>query len=735
MGWSNRTWASDRTRKIRFTRFAIFLVIIIAIYSYPYWGNNFFGTMNTQNMLRLVGSRFSGIDFLLDEDLPKNWAEDHEEIFTFLISIVVAGLVACRWPLDRFHEKILASFNYDVLLPIDRLHIDRDRSEDSFVQINWMPGETGPRRTAWEMLEKWCFGRASSWSMSSGRSPISAGILVGRSGSGKSRMAHRWARTLARRDRLGGQNTWRDLVWSVGTYCRRVLPILKARRDDPWDSALLDRREGDNGFDESCARLKGWRPRRPTLLVLDDPLPGWSRMARTALEEANVNIPFAHVVCLLIVNQTVPADTGFEYDSATRRWVHEGNVLTPQPIQLPEAAWFTPEETTQAAFRSGHVLNRSPALERSVRENLFEVTKGNPLLVVLAIEWIRDGRLIAEMTADELTRNRAKRIVASVKHRGFTADVQLAALALSTLAGGAPRDKIHSAAERMFGEPPYLPSTSDIQACFPTEPFGVGGAARVPAVRPDLVADAFVDCVLDLIGIDRARAMVEEAFRLNPGAMLRSMRRIHSRSSPMTEALASVDPARIPGLDPVDVALALADIAAILPSRRSTSRHGRDSRHVPHAGRRCNQSADAQQTQGLPARYVSLVRRPVGSTFGETDPGQSGCPTCLRGDGLRRVLCASRRAHPMLRSPERPRAGSVGVHQWADKSCPDAKVGRNCRGACSGGLGYGISMALGPYALLPVACGRLRWPRGFRVRLSASSDGGVGDPRGSQDRG
>ena len=376
-------------------------------------------------------------------------------------------------------------------------------------------------------------------------------------------MAYQLARDLARRDLLGGDPAKATLRWRLGVYSRQVGLRLRRRESDPWDAGLLVKSEDDNGFEHFCARLAQWRPRKPTILLLDDPHVDWSHRVWRALTSADAARSFAHPVCLLVANQTVPPDTGLVYSTETRDWTYEAQPADPPPILLPKEAWFTPEETREAALKSHYLIGKSFDVEKEVREILYEITDGNPLLVQLAVEQLGSVGSIKTMTAEALPQERAKRIIGGLEHRGVKDEGQLAALALATLVGGASRDRIETAIKAIFANPAPLPPIADLQACFPTEPLGVGGATRIPAVRPDIVGDAFVDCVLRTIGADRATALAEAAFRLEAATMLRSVRRARPRSSPMTAALNAVDPTRIVGLDPVQFALAYADVATI----------------------------------------------------------------------------------------------------------------------------------------------------------------------------
>lgn len=68
---------------------------------------------------------------------------------------------------------------------------------------------------------------------------------------------------LDRRSRLGG------ITYRIGVQLRPLLWFLPRRNDEPWDDAWLT--EVDDTRLEALSR---WRPRRPTLIVVDTPAAG-----------------------------------------------------------------------------------------------------------------------------------------------------------------------------------------------------------------------------------------------------------------------------------------------------------------------------------------------------------------------------------------------------------------------------------------------------------------------------
>jgi hypothetical protein len=514
---------------------------------------------------------------------------------------------------ERCHDRFLSSFNDDVLTPVDELHRpDRDEEmSTAFVQLPWTPGEIGPRRDAWDNLKGWCARKVGpAWNWREG-SPLSLGVLTGRAGSGKSRMGFELARVLARRDLLGSPFPRAVLAWRIGVYCRHAIPGMRRRDDDPWDMGLLAPPHNYD-FEYLYDALEEWWPRRPTILLLDDPLPGRVGAVWKALVAAYRKRPFRFPVCLLVMNQTVPIDTGLEFDPASDRWKREGKPADPPPFSLPVQSWFDPQETLRVAFGTGQLRHTSPAEQKALRENLFRITQGNPLLVELAVEWIRDRRDIEGMTGAELSVGRATRILAALKHRGVEHDSQLAALALTTLVGGAPGRHIDSEIKRLFAIPQPLPGFPVLRACFPTDPMTAGDALRIPAIRPDIVGDAFIDQVLAMIGSDRATALAEAAFRLDFAYMLRNLRRARPGGSAMTKALVGIDPGTIAEADPVLLALGFADVAAICQPD-DTPLSTLDSRSVAlKAALRMISRLDAPQRRRFCEGMVALCTIPPG---------------------------------------------------------------------------------------------------------------------------
>lgn len=301
------------------------------------------------------------------------------------------------------------------------------------------------------------------------------------------------------------------------------------------------------------------------MLVLDDPAAEQTRKINEALAAASQK--YAHPVRLLISNQTVPFDSEFRYSNVERAWMQGGSLADPPPIPLPEAAWFSESETREVALASGLLRHRSAAVQAIAREHLHRVTRGNPLLVELAVEWLLREENLQGITLQTLRKQRIERIFRSLEGTGIHSPSQLAQLALATLIGGGNRQRIEEELSRanLFPALQELPARAHLRACFPTDPlFGDGDAQQVPAVRPELIGDGFIEEILKEIGSERAKRLLLVASQLDPVAILKLFRRGQPLGSSLADALAAVQQAVEGTIAPGEWALAHADLAIFL---------------------------------------------------------------------------------------------------------------------------------------------------------------------------
>ncbi len=182
------------------------------------------------------------------------------------------------------------------------------------------------------------------------KAPFGWTVILGRSGTGKSRLAVEVARYIGLRgtDAVRGDDGRPSFAsWlRVQVFCRPPGP------NDPWDTGWLrpmvndriDERRDYDGYEEEVTlhtdrnwskNLNDWRPARPTVLLLDDPRDADAEYIITILE-ANAEY-FAHSVRLIIVNQTASEKLGLS--RTAKGWIRKAKLYPMiQPIVLDDQA-------------------------------------------------------------------------------------------------------------------------------------------------------------------------------------------------------------------------------------------------------------------------------------------------------------------------------------------------------------------------------------------------------------
>ena len=340
-------------------------------------------------------------------------------------------------------------------------------------------------------------------------------VVAGRPGAGKSRLIHRLARELGRRDVLG--NGGRDrpgneaaaIALERGETRRRRWWFKQRWPQDPWDSGILP-----HTMPESFAT---WRPARPTLLWLDDPAA--ERAAEWIHRLREYSAKYRFPVRLAVVGQSaldgVPRSEHFP------------------PVTLARHTYFTVPDLTG--------LTRSTGLHHigdATCERIHELTEGNPLLVELALDFLRQGKPVAELSEDAIIAERVGRIRQALdnSHADFRLSAGKHAVALGTLAG--PDCPIGSVLTRFPG---ISLSRESLAAAFPSEAQrGVDLAQVMPSVRPLMIGDAFVRS----IAADRAdlpEVLAAGTLAASPERFLEALGRLGRKPGPLTDALC--DPA------------------------------------------------------------------------------------------------------------------------------------------------------------------------------------------------
>ena len=423
-------------------------------------------------------------------------------------------------------------------------------------------------------------------------------ILTGQPGSGKTRMALELARGRARRDAMGdpAENLPPELkrahlraraALRRGAWWRLAIPWA-ARRErpetawtyrapwqycDPWDAWWLvganvpgRPSHGQRGrFDPALLkRLAAWRPRRPTVLLLDDPLEGDAGSVVTALLEGEAR--FRHPVRLLVVSQTVPTDLDVRERSGS--WVSELRGFAGDILRFGGDAGLVPAEVRVMAGslhrRTDELYRKQPVYRHHVIwtpdtasvDRLLRRTAGNALLVGLALHRIYRHPEQPEASRQALLRERVEQIVAALEIAGVDSEALLA-IAAATLAGpGAVLPPTAVGTETRFdpGRLVLVPNLHHMPAPAP------------PLVLPEPIGEAFVHYVLDekRCAGDRRQRVVDAAWQAAPAVMLRNSWRL-SIGDDAVARIMRAGPPPAAGLSELDIALTYAQWAVQIP--------------------------------------------------------------------------------------------------------------------------------------------------------------------------
>ena len=260
-----------------------------------------------------------------------------------------------------------------------------------------------------------------------------------------------------------------------------------------------------------------WQPRRPTLLLLDDPRPGDAKAVIATLARRAEG--FLYPVRLLIVNQSAPAEILVTRDLSSP-WY--GEVVQPfrQPIIFSEGG-FTARDIRELRGSGILPVGLYPISTDREVERFLRITKGNPFLVELGFKWLRDGKILSEMTEARLLTERVDRIEDALQQAGLPSLEHRCAIAVATLAGdysgsvAAPENKIddpsRSVIERTFSLPENFPEA--LRRVFPIDTLDL--AQPLPPIRPEMVGDAFVRRVFEQCAADQRQRLIKTAWLAN----------------------------------------------------------------------------------------------------------------------------------------------------------------------------------------------------------------------------
>ncbi|MBM1599970.1 hypothetical protein JQV15_15165 [Sulfitobacter mediterraneus] len=440
--------------------------------------------------------------------------------------ITLAGRMYFYW-FSPFDSASLAP----ILMPhaFDPLRHMIGADPDDMV-LPWHDPEAGPRFEAHSALCDLCFGEGDK---------LEYQLLLGGPGAGKSRLAVEFARrSLAKLSAdsegesvIHGPNntdrlmTWRDYL----TSWWRVRVLKKApTQNDPWDIGWIKPEMFVKGAAKTkkdirvaMSQLQMWRPRRPTFLLLDDPLPGNAIMAVDMLQEASQH--YRHRVRLLIVNQSIPSDLQITHKQHKGDWDFRGYQTYSDPILLPSIDQFDDGELRRLVYTIPSNLAQ-PIVGDAGIAKFRKITRANPLLIELALSWLRRVKSFADMSEDSLLEERAERIFEAIKTAGMESDVA-DLLAMATIASGCATNFETNDGTNITNvwEAFNLRriDQTTLARLYPTQTERRG--EELPPIQPKMIGLAFVRRVLsELHQADQDR-IIKCAWQANPRGTLRTL--------------------------------------------------------------------------------------------------------------------------------------------------------------------------------------------------------------------
>lgn len=449
--------------------------------------------------------------------------EHAPHLFLFLVSYPAAWWKSDR-AAGRLNERFFAEFDAHLFEHVAKPQaavdtgwgIDPSRN----APLPWIKPFHGPREKAWTALEN-----LTATGTSVGRTALPAArphisvpfawlVIAGRPGSGKTRLVHEFARHAGCTEMLEtSPKAWRTRQLRFTDWLHRACWFLRRTRHRVWDIGKI------RMFLDQVS-LQGWQPRRPTLLMLDEPKPGACSRVLHAL--AHGSRRWRHPVRLVILDQSLANDLPIRF--AQGRWTTEPGAppLLGDPVVLDETARFTKGEVEMLFARTGLQDRVSLRYDGEDLARFMSATEGNPLLVELGLDWLRRAQPLGEISKSRLLEDRVRRILQAFANVGIDESrvENLRALACATLVGP------HAARAPIVAEFGELPVGEQVRRLIPAD----GSSdllVELPAVRPETIGDALVQTIVRLSDPGRtAERIVRTGARANAGRWLRALRRL-----------------------------------------------------------------------------------------------------------------------------------------------------------------------------------------------------------------
>jgi hypothetical protein len=454
--------------------------------------------------------------------------------------------VIARWDYHHFGD----TFNSDMFDPIRIPGPAAGTSHEDNKPLRWLPPNledvSDPRASQWKEFQEWIGN-----SLTEQPKPFEWALVVGRPGAGKSRTTDEFSRrVLARRELLGDHRETnpdsslfeRAKVAAgihrlrLGAWWRRGIrcPAI----GDPWDVGRpAHRRQGGAPLPFSHTyidRLSAWRPRAPTLVILEDPCANEASKLIEILQQQMEHYVFP--VRLLIVNQTIPADLSVDFNEGT--WRSDQSYFSNKLWAFDERVYFSFSEfriLLSSRFPDGGDKRGwlYPRDEESFKRLTFG---GNPLLVEALIDWLSSVSTqsrpdLNSISAQKLIQIRVNRVRVALVAAGVKDQSQWELMAAATLLNGIERTKLHRDQTSILND--LL-----MQNAFPSD----NVRQLIPSIRPSLIGAAFIASIIRRPGSEGIRGDASEeqqqttaanivalAFRVSPYEVLAAL---HNLASP-----------------------------------------------------------------------------------------------------------------------------------------------------------------------------------------------------------
>ena len=423
-------------------------------------------------------------------------------------------LSSCARKVDKF---LFAAYDRRAMLPIAR---------DTGLLGFCLP-EAGPQRMAWDTLLAWATAAVAEPGDRSAATPTAEPAfawtaLIGPSGSGKTQLGKELARYLAQRGRYGDACVDGDVEWSlsrlrlhISCWLRRVVPYCSSRLD-PFDAGLLafDQLEGAVG-PRSCA-LAEFRPRAPTLWILDSPGLGVLRQVIAIVQQQAPN--YRHPLRLIVIDEQVGVDWPLT-PLLDGSFAYSGGDVAFTPVVLPADSCDFALFSAAAHFRWDRRVGHRPVLKSNHDllplhdpariQVLFAALAAKPLRLALAVHWLAaDRQRNVEQLLSEIERiagnkrsgcGSAGDVVESMLAHDLARRLQRAfrelegpasagglgcAMASATLAGGLPLSR---SVRQLFAVVGSGERLRELLRAHPAE-----AVPTLPAVEPKAVGAAFL---------------------------------------------------------------------------------------------------------------------------------------------------------------------------------------------------------------------------------------------------